>query len=568
MKANPEPRQGQATESLNTQPILQQQVAKHLAGQFEWLMSIPVAARSTNSGDSQEEGVATVPNESSVYGCNLLPATRRRSSALTSSDQNQPSTNTFFVLATPLKETDQSTAKMYTPRSDGGAATMTMTEPPPPPYTPLKVPEVVTNIERAVSPALSFTSDRSGLALDRSPRPSLLSLPRIEDSLEELDRLEDDLEAIHQVAYTHRVASVPDKQLSKETPVTPSATTTSTASKRASFAGYSSTVRVKPSAKARPTLRRSSSVTLRDKTTTQPQPDIAKPENSLSRSQAAINRLSTPKHPAKSTKPVTVPNFELPGEAVARRLKEQREARLAQQAEGQKAKVSTPPRPRLSKPLPKPTFELPGEAISRRKREEREARLRAEEEEQKKRREFKARPIRNSMGPTTMPRETLASRARQDRVLSGEKQNDGAAAQRKRMSLGPNALGSSISSLGDKLSLPRGRNSMIVRTSEGSRTTSVSTGSNSGKRSSVSAEELVMQKQRGKDIVVKDRSYVEDRERSKRDRELAAKTARDQAAERSRIASREWAEKKRRKELAAKQTMQNEGQSQTPQVTA
>ncbi len=78
--------------------------------------------------------------------------------------------------------------------------------------------------------------------------------------------------------------------------------------------------------------------------------------------------------------------------------------------------VAASPRPRSSKPPTVSTFELPGEAISRRKREEREARLRAQEEEERRRREFKARPVRSSIVPNTLPRETVASRARQVRA--------------------------------------------------------------------------------------------------------------------------------------------------------
>jgi hypothetical protein len=68
----------------------------------------------------------------------------------------------------------------------------------------------------------------------------------------------------------------------------------------------------------------------------------------------------------------------------------------------------------------------------------------------------------------------------------------------------------------------------------------------------VSLEELHAQRQRGREILVRDKCYTQERENGKRERETAAKMAREEAAERSRMASREWAEKKRGKEVASK----------------
>lgn len=159
-----------------------------------------------------------------------------------------------------------------------------------------------------------------------------------------------------------------------------------------------------------------------------------------------------------------MPRFELPGDA----------RQALQQAEALKAAQASPVRRR---PLARPTFELPGEAISRRKREERDARLRAQEDEERRRREFKVRPVRHSLGPATpQPRDTAASRVRQTRLSKSPPPRDAA-----------------------------------------------------GKRGSLSTAELELQRRRGRDVV-----------------------AREQAAARSRTASREWADKKRRHELAAK----------------
>lgn len=514
-------------------------------------MTYPAEASSQTASCSQDQQKTGSESGGTLYGCNLLPVRRRR----TSPTGNEVTADIYTLLATPLnKDTYPLGQKMDDSKVTGSPMSVAMSQVPPPPYpgTPLKVPEVVTMVEQAVSPSLTFVSERSGSIVGSSSRTGSFSIPRIEDSLEELDRLEEELEAVHKVTRSRGLANGNDRT-SQSNPATPSGAKppAQVASKRASIAGYAATVRVKPSQKERPSLRRSASLTLREKRQAQHgSSESQKSEATISRGQSSINRLSTPKHPIKSTKAPTVPKFELPGEAVARRLKEQREARLAQQAEMRKSQAPTP-KPRTNKPLPKPTFELPGEAISRRKREEQEAKLKAEEEEQRKRREFKARPVRHSIGPTTLPRDTLTSRVRQGKGSPGANgENDSQTIQRSRMSLGAVRSGSSQV---DSSPQTRGRNSAILSVAELSRATSTSTGSVSGKRSSVSLEELHVQRLRGKDVFIKDNCYTQDREKGKQEREMAAKTAREQAAERSRIASREWAEKKRRKELAAKQ---------------
>lgn len=315
----------------------------------------------------------------------------------------------------------------------------------------------------------------------------------------------------------------------------------------------SATVRIKQSEKTQPSVRRSTSLVFRNKK--EETPEAPRLRSQLSRSKLANTQVAPPKPPVKSTKPPTVPNFELPGEAVARRLKEQREARLAQQAETQKAYVA-PPRPKSNKPLTKPNFELPGEAISRRKREEREARLKAQEEEEKKKREFKARPVRSSIAPSTLPRETITSRARQGKPpQDDDAKNSSDPTKSKRISLGGSrpTRGETVDS---KPGQTRGRLANMTSQEDLSRGTSTSTGSSTGKRNTLSAEECQQLKRKGKQIFERDNtSYTQDKERERREREAIARVAREQAAERSRAASREWAEKKRRKDLAMRDAM-------------
>lgn len=67
----------------------------------------------------------------------------------------------------------------------------------------------------------------------------------------------------------------------------------------------------------------------------------------------------------------------------------------------------------------------------------------------------------------------------------------------------------------------------------------------------VSDKEVLIQRQRAKEIYTRDAKLTEDMEREKQAREAAAKRAREEAAERGRQASRDWAEKQRVKKLTA-----------------
>ena len=489
-----------------------------------------------------------------VFGCNLL--SRKRCSA-SRSKNGCPLANTYTLIATPLGGDVLLVPELNQPKVLGDKMELVFSEPPSYQSTPLKAPYTVEVLDHAVSPALSIISDQGSSFMEGSPRGDAHSVPRIEDSLEQLDKLEEDLEAFGAVAAGRRAASPEKKLLSTNGPK----------SKRASVAGRAATVRIKSSEQARPALRRSSSLAFHETHTDQPDSMVEqKAHASLSRSRSTNLRSTAAKNATfKSTKPATVPNFELPGEAVARRLREQREARLAKQADAQKAPRApapalAPPKLKPHQPLTRPTFELPGEAISRKKREEREARLRAQEEEERKRREFKARPMRTISNPSTFVRETVTSRARQGKPQPAavtNKQDE--ANQAKRMSGSFNRT-QAHPVLVNSSPLSRGRNSMTLASNDLSRATSTSTGSASGKRSTLSAEEAAQLKLRGRDVFTRDNSFSRDLEREKREREAVTKSARELAAERSRAASREWAEKRRQRELAMREPAKACGQ--------
>ncbi|KAF4953891.1 hypothetical protein FGADI_5683 [Fusarium gaditjirri] len=495
-------------------------------------VSMPAStAKDHGSSDDSENDRHDI--EIVVHGCTLLS---RRSDPTGSSKAD-----VFNLLATPL------IAEEYLALGfDPSQAKMAL---PPPAYelhqnVPLKIPEVIETVE-PVSPSLTLISER-GSSYAGSSRTGSFSVPRIEDSFEELDKLEDELEAIKAFTQPQRIPVPENAAPSNKHLEPPSTGKKPTVSKRASVIGMSSTVRIKQTQRPQLPLRRSTSLVFRDKK--QDDSDNMPNLNPQTARGKLTNSQSAPlKAPVKSTKPPTVPNFELPGEAVSRRLKEQREARRAQQAEAQKA-YAPPPRPKSSKPLTKPNFELPGEAISRRKREEREARLKAQEEEEQKKREFKARPVRHSLMPGSIPRETITSLARQGKLPQDEGTKTSTPTKVKRMSMqGPRPPAMPEA----PVTQSRGRLSTATSREDLSRATSTSTGSGGGKRTTLTAEEAYQLRLRGKEIFQRDNtSFARDRERERREREEATRLAREQAAERSRIASREWAEKKRRKELA------------------
>jgi len=442
----------------------------------------------------------------------------------------------------------------------------------------------------ALSPAMSAAKndDMAEQAIPLSPSTPG-SASRIEDSVEALDKLEEELEALSEVASLDRVMSpeetkpVPQHSISAmETPNnTPHVRTGSMASRSASRQMTFNTVQAS-TIDRRSSVRKSSSMAStrhEEQPATTTKPTTARKSLIITRPAS----LLPPKAPPRFSKPPTVPDFELPGEAVARRLKEKREARLSQMSEAGSSSLSPSkqltPHVKSTKPLTRPTFELPGDAISRRKREEREARLKAQEEEERKRREFKARPIRTSLATGAYPRETLASRARMSKLQQQSEAGSESAAStpvaKKRHSIAVTtsqtvrathspAMVSSAGSAGKagllSATLPsRGRRTTVMDSQQAgaSRATSTSTSSIHGGGStakgsrisaSLSAEEAHLQRQRGKEILARDNRYAADRDRERREREEATKRARQEAAEKSRRLARENAE---RKKLAA-----------------
>ncbi|KAF3034090.1 hypothetical protein E8E12_005918 [Didymella heteroderae] len=238
--------------------------------------------------------------------------------------------------------------------------------------------------------------------------------------------------------------------------------------------------------------------------------------------------------PPKSTKPPTVPSFQLPGEATAAKLKAQKEERLKRmEGVGGAEKpalrpISMPPPPKSTKQLTKPSFQLPGEATAARLKAQKEERLRRMEEAEAAKKVAAAALVRKPIAHR--PRESLLARdapgvSIPPPLQTGAPQRSTSIAS-KRSSIGGASASRSVSTSSAN------RNSVLLA---------------EGGKSTVTPVDAAALKVKGKQVFNRDRMEKEAMDRERREKEEAAKRARAEAAERGRIASREWAERQRKK---------------------
>ncbi|KAI5863355.1 hypothetical protein GGS23DRAFT_620991 [Durotheca rogersii] len=540
-------------------PAAEEQLAKHREGRFEWVLTVrvPIQPASPRSDTSTTPKATAAPEVKEVhFGCNLLPIQREADQR----DPREPATPLYTFLVSPLADGEE-----LLDDGDGDSASlsqenMALAEPQPNHSTPAK--------EQGVPPedGAQQTPPASAPAKDKERRAGIQPIARIEDSVEALDKLEEQLEAFDEVARFRQMLSPPGPDSARRS-------TMQSLSVKANDTGRPITPQPKQSTPTQPgsaavgaksddeprhrSVRKAASMIFLNppRFASEERPAAqAPPKRSVGK---GIASLLPPKQPVKSSKKPTIPTFELPGDEFARKLREKREARASAQAAMEQATKPTLSSLRRSKSVrapTRPTFELPGEAISRRKREEREAQLRAQEEEDRRRREFKARPIGPPPAPGAPPRETVASRARHGKANTAEN-SPSQLAPGKHTPAAAHAGPRSPLSSASNASQTRGRGLRPADPVEGagagaqgSRGTSSSTsGSASAKRSSVSLEDVQQQRLRGQEIYKQDNSRTRDRERERREREALAKLAREEAAERSRQQSREWAARQARK---------------------
>ncbi|KAI0401399.1 hypothetical protein F4802DRAFT_580628 [Xylaria palmicola] len=543
--------------ALNIPPV-EEQLEKHRDGLFEWILAIripsdPKSQRNTGAGTEDSTAVRKV-----YFGCNLLPALSP--GEIGALKVARPA-GSYSLLITPLEETNDVLEVFHGPVQGSSTvqdSSMALVEANPGHITPVQTLDYGSMRGADGSTPNSTLCSRGDETLEPliSGSPGNLVI-KIEDSFEALDILEDQLEAFDIVARFNQFIPT-EKPSSAKEPTVKSQPATPTLSVRfatpqpqRTFAQpNSATLRVKSATEPRRTaLRKSTSMTL----------DVHKfkPENKPmmkppSKASSIRGTMSSPQRiVAKSRNQPTIPTYELPGETVSRQLKEKKEARLASQRATQPTAASLR-RAKSAKPPTRPTFELPGEAISRRKREEHQAQLKTQEEEDKKRREFKARPLPSQATPATVPRGTIASRARQSKAACTENSaHKTTPTTRPFTTITSHTRPALLSTINQ--TQPRGRGPTAERASvpQTIRATSTSTASMSGKHSSLSTEDVQMQKLRGHEIYVRDNSLTDSRMRERQERESLAKLAREEAAERSRQKSREWAAKQAKKRVTA-----------------
>ena len=210
-------------------------------------------------------------------------------------------------------------------------------------------------------------------------------------------------------------------------------------------------------------------------------------------------------------------------------------------------------------------FELPGEAVARKLKEQREQRSKREEEETPKPRVFKARPVRLSHAPEV--KHTTATRARLS-MAKGEPISRtgpspkplarpslvGAAGPNKRLStLSVTKRSTQSTTSGSSRASANGSTRLTGGPSVDPSATIRAASVLGANRPAPTAEESAHQKLKGKEVFGRTKIEIMEREKAKREKEDAARKARADAAERGRVASRAWAEKqKARKPEAGK----------------
>lgn len=401
--------------------------------------------------------------------------------------------------------------------------------------TPLKM---TTSEEMDMLPTEDYNQDDSFVEQISTRTPGK-RMSRIEDSVEALDALEEEIEKVGGLipASTDGVQSLKSKKQAKARSTTMEKKVSGsvrmkkgTGVQKKIATGRPSTAAGRatsdPSAGAPNTeARPSASLTEEKPGVTLPNPASARrmgqptPQATLKKRISSVHKA--PFQPHKSTKPPTRSNFELPGDAFARKLKEQREERL-------KREEAEVPKPRV----------------------------------------FKARPVRISHAPEvklTAATKARLSMAKGEPVSVREPSNGGAksrpvtrpsamatASPSKRLSTlsvaknstQPTANGSTQSSANGSTRLARGPS---LNPSITARAPSA-LGAN---RPALTADESAHQKLKGREVFGRTKVEIMEREKAKREKEDAARKARADAAERGRVASREWAEKQKARKLEA-----------------
>lgn len=594
---------------------------KHRKEQFQWVLSLPASVCSTpdqlrQSLDSRLNTAASyIPShrDRRHFGCNLLTWTKAvgREEQLPGDAEDE-----YLLLATPIDLTPDQTNTTDLAITSHRFRVLGQKDQEPVMATPRMMSSpasaatsgrghINTTPQSANWSTAADASEDSDNTLTIEPPRRLMTAPMstIEDSLEEIDQLEDEFEAVAAATRLAQISNAgkkePRDQVAQYSPSPKSASKTTTPNGKATFKTASS-VRGKASESSpspRSLTRKSSPPKADSEAEKKPNPTTAtrkvarpaslappKPLQRASKAptistfelpgekvarelkekkaarlsmqldslKLADDKAASQRPPSfRSSKAPTIPDFELPGERVARELKEKKAARLSMQVDPQKlAESSSPPQRarsvRSSKPPTVPNFELPGESVSRMKKERIAAKLKAEEEELRQRRQFKARPPPSSVGGSATVRSTFTSRQRESQGGASDQQSivspvgassRSGAAKRQSVTMTPSVARTVSNASASTAQTNRGRTSSVGSSHFSARATSSSNASvvSASKRSQVSNEDIQEQKARGRDIYTRDNSYGQDKEREKLERQQAVQLARQKYAEQSRM---------------------------------
>ncbi|KAF2809631.1 uncharacterized protein BDZ99DRAFT_463416 [Mytilinidion resinicola] len=421
-----------------------------------------------------------------------------------------------------------------------------------------EAPEPTVEVVGSPAPEVIITPDLSELKVLMSEKPSEEEVPsirsssrspgrspiRLEDSIEALDALDDAIEQVAK-AFPHldalesgeksptkkpttratpKARTATAKPLTTKAPVTNRVSRNPTVPKSLKEGPTTSTAtKTRPLSTARPSLARSASVRNASKAN-EPKPKAASGEVTgylASKRRPISVSFPTPPPPPKSTKPPTKSTFQLPGEAVAARLKAQREERQKREEE-EAAKKPT------FKARPAPVRKAPALVKQTAASKARESLMQGGSTEEKENDPTNAISLKRTSSTTTATsakrQSTLITNTKsQSSLLSGTHTPTNPAEKRERPAFNlstANTAVKRVSSIGGPTIPPLHKPAMTPA-------------------------DVATQRLKGREVFNRDKMENQERERIRREKEDAAKRARAEAAERGRIASREWAEKQK-----------------------
>lgn len=562
---------------------------KHRKKQFQWVLSLPASVCSTPDHQSHQslgghlditESCTPGQTDRRYFGCNLLTWTKAggREGQLPGDPEDE-----YLLLATPVDLTpDQINIsdlevslhrfRVLRKKDHGFAMATSRVMSSPASAATSGRSHTNTTPQSAKWSTAADASEDSDNTLTIEPPRRLMTAPMstIEDSLEEIDQLEDEFEAVAaatRLAQMSKAGERPREQVVKK----PSESSPRSSTRKPSppKANPEAAHKPNPTTNTRKVARPASLAPPKPLQRATKAPTISTFElpgervaRELKEKKAArLSMQADPQKPAessapaqrvrsvRSSKPPTIPDFELPGERVARELKEKKTARLSMQVDPQKAASPPPQRVRSvrsSKPPTVPNFELPGELFSRMKKEKFEAALKAAEEKAKERRNFRARVAPSSVRNPAPVRSTFTSRQRESQGGTSDQQSTVSplgsspkcgAGKRQSATMTPSVARTASNASASTAQTNRGRTSSVGSSHFSTRATSSSNASvvSASKRSQVSNEEIQEQKVRGREIYTRDNSYGQDKERERFERQQTILQARQKYAQQNRM---------------------------------